>query len=227
MQAEYKNILEQLAPYHARLVAVSKTQPPGAILELYALGQRKFGENKVQELIPKQEQLPKDIEWHVIGHLQRNKVKYIAPFVAMIESVDSLELLQEINRQGMKCDRVIPCLLQFHIAQEISKFGLSPEDAERMLGSEVFHSLRHVRIAGVMGMASFTEDLSQVRAEFRSLKGIFERLKATFFAGEPGFCEISMGMSSDYPIALEEGATLVRLGTLLFGERRQNEQTAS
>jgi pyridoxal phosphate enzyme (YggS family) len=224
MQTRYKNILEQLAPYHAQLVAVSKTQPPDAVVELYALGQRKFGENKVQELIPKQEQLPKDIEWHVIGHLQRNKVKYIAPFVAMIESVDSLELLQEINRQGMKCDRVIPCLLQFHIAQESSKFGLSPEDAERMLRSEAFRSMQHVRIAGVMGMASFTEDLSQVRSEFRLLKGIFEHLKATFFAGEPGFCEISMGMSSDYPIALEEGATLVRIGTLLFGERRQKEQ---
>ena len=221
MQARYNDIQGQLAPYHAQLVAVSKTQPPGAILDLYALGQRKFGENKVQELVPKQEQLPKDIEWHAIGHLQRNKVKYIAPFVAMIESVDSLELLQEINRQAMKCGRVIPCLLQFHIAQESSKFGLSLSDAEQILGSEAFHEMQHIRIAGVMGMATFTEDLAQVRLEFRKLRAIFEHLKATFFPAEPGFCEISMGMSSDYPIALEEGATLVRIGTLLFGERRQ------
>jgi len=219
MQTRYKNILEQLSPHHAQLVAVSKTQPLSSILELYSFGQRKFGENKVQELLPKQAQLPKDIEWHVIGHLQRNKVKYIAPFVAMIESVDSLELLQEIDRQGMKCGRVVPCLLQFHIAQESSKFGLSLEDAMQMLNSEVFRSMQHVRIAGVMGMATFTEDLEQVRAEFRLLKEIFEHLKSTFFAGEPGFSEISMGMSSDYPIALEEGSTLVRIGTLLFGER--------
>lgn len=219
MLTRYKNILEQLSPHHAQLVAVSKTQPLSSILELYSFGQRKFGENKVQELLPKQAQLPKDIEWHVIGHLQRNKVKYIAPFVAMIESVDSLELLQEIDRQGMKCGRVIPCLLQFHIAQESSKFGLSLEDAMQMLNSEVFRSMQHVRIAGVMGMATFTEDLEQVRAEFRLLKEIFEHLKSIFFAGEPGFCEISMGMSSDYPIALEEGSTLIRIGTLLFGER--------
>ena len=219
MREIFIQILGQLAPYRAKLVAVSKTHPVAAILELYALGQRKFGENKVQELVPKYEQLPKDIEWHVIGHLQRNKVKYIAPFAAMIESVDSLELLIEISRQGAKNSRVIPCLLQFHIAQEPTKFGLSLEEAQQILRAETFRNLENVRIAGVMGMASFSVDLDQVRGEFHKLREIFEALKANFFAADPGFCEISMGMSADYPIALEEGATLVRIGSLLFGER--------
>lgn len=226
MQERFKHIIGQLSPYRAKLVAVSKTQPAGAILQLYDLGQRKFGENKVQELVPKYEQLPKDIEWHVIGHLQRNKVKYIAPFVAMIESVDSLELLQEINRQALKWNRVIPCLLQFHIASETTKFGLSLEEAEHLLRSPEYSAMHNIRIAGVMGMASFTDDPDQVRSEFRQLRKIFESLKANFFAADPGFCEISMGMSSDYPLALEEGATLIRVGTLLFGERPKAEDIA-
>lgn len=223
MQKRFMHITGQLSPYRAKLVAVSKTQPAGAILQLYDLGQRKFGENKVQELVPKYEQLPKDIEWHVIGHLQRNKVKYIAPFVAMIESVDSLELLQEINRQALKWNRVIPCLLQFHIASETTKFGLSLEEAEHLLRSPEYSAMPNIRIAGVMGMASFTDDHDQVRSEFRQLRKIFESLKTHFFAADPGFCEISMGMSSDYPLALEEGATLIRVGTLLFGERPKAE----
>jgi pyridoxal phosphate enzyme (YggS family) len=216
MQDIFDTILGQLSPYRARLVAVSKTKPDSAVMALYSRGQRKFGENKVQELAPKYERLPKDIEWHMIGHLQRNKVRYIAPFVAMIESVDSLELLLEINKQGLKCDRAIPCLLQFHIAREETKFGLSLEEATAILRSEDYRKCRNVQVAGVMGMASFTENEAQVRQEFSQLREIFQTLKAGFFPDDPAFCEISMGMSSDYPVALEEGATLVRIGTLLF-----------
>lgn len=219
MQDIFDTIQKQLAPYRAKLVAVSKTKPDNEVMGLYAKGQRRFGENKVQELGPKYERLPKDIEWHMIGHLQRNKVRYIAPFISMIESVDSLELLLEINKQGMKCDRVIPCLLQFHIAREETKFGLSLEEAEALLHSQDYKQCRNVRIAGVMGMASFTENETQVRREFGNLREIFHTLKSGFFSDDAAFCEVSMGMSSDYLIALEEGATLVRIGTLLFGDR--------
>jgi pyridoxal phosphate enzyme (YggS family) len=192
-------------------------------MALYAKGQRRFGENKVQELCPKYERLPKDIEWHMIGHLQRNKVKYIAPFVAMIESVDSLELLLEINKQALKANRVIPCLLQFHISGEATKFGLTPDEAKALLQAQAYRQCRNVRIAGVMGMASFTEDEALVRREFGNLREIFQTLKSGFFFGDPEFCEISMGMSSDYLVALEEGATLVRIGTLLFADRSAAE----
>ena len=215
----YEILLAEISPFHAKLAAVSKTRPPEDILALYHKGQRLFAENKVQELLPKAHALPKDIEWHFIGHLQKNKVRQIAPFIAAIESVDSLDLLVEIHKQAAKNERVIPCLLEFHIAQEESKFGLDLESAEDLLRSDVFASLTHVRIAGVMGMATFTEDREQVRREFQQLKAIFDRLKSAFFAQDPGFCEISMGMSSDYRIALEEGSTLVRIGTLLFGAR--------
>jgi hypothetical protein len=219
MQDIFDSILGQLAPYRAGLVAVSKTKTDAAVMALYAKGQRKFGENKVQELCPKYERLPKDIEWHMIGHLQRNKVKYIAPFVAMIESVDSLELLLEINKQALKANRVIPCLLQFHISGEATKFGLTPDEAKALLQTQDYQHCRNVRIAGVMGMASFTEDEALVRREFGNLREIFQTLKSGFFSGDPEFCEISMGMSSDYLVALEEGATLVRIGTLLFADR--------
>ena len=189
------------------------------ILELYQQGQRIFGENKPQEMTSKYELLPKDIEWHFIGHLQTNKVKYIAPFVAMIHSIDSLKVLQEVDKQAGKNDRVIDCLLQFKIAAEDTKFGLSLEDGKSLLQDSDFQALKSVRIVGVMGMATFTDDEEQVRKEFRLLKSIFEQLKTDFFAQEPWFKEISMGMSDDYPIALSEGSTLIRIGTLLFGNR--------
>jgi pyridoxal phosphate enzyme (YggS family) len=215
----YQQLLSTLAHTPARLVAVSKTKPEEQILELYAQGQRIFGENKPQELNAKQEALPKDIEWHFIGHLQTNKVKYIAAYIALIHSVDSLKLLQEIDKQAAKNNRVIDCLLQFKIAAEDTKFGLTLEDAQALLADPAFASLQGVRIVGVMGMATFTDDESQVCQEFRFLKQIFDQLKSTFFAAEPAFKEISMGMSDDYAIALEEGSTLIRIGTLLFGNR--------
>lgn len=214
-----QKLLADLQPYPAKLAAVSKTRPIEDIQALYAQGQRIFAENKVQELVPKYEALPKDIQWHFIGHLQSNKVKYIAPFVHMIESVDRLELLVEIEKQAAKYQRTIPCLLEFHIASEDSKYGLTLEHALDLLRTPTFAALRHVRIAGVMGMATFTSDEAQIRQEFHQLKHIFRTLKETFFQEDAGFCECSMGMSSDYQIALEEGSTIVRIGTLLFGSR--------
>jgi len=214
-----EKILQELQPTRTRLVAVSKTHPPERVLELYQKGQRVFGENRVQELVPKYEALPKDIEWHLIGHLQTNKVKYIAPFVTCIQSVDSLKLLQEIDKQAARPGRVIDCLLQFHIAEEETKFGLDLAEAETILQSPAFQPLKNTRITGVMGMATFTDDVVQVRREFRFLKSIFEKLKSRYFPEAAYFKEISMGMSGDYRIAVEEGSTLVRIGTLLFGER--------
>jgi len=214
-----KKILQQLAETHTKLIAVSKTHPPERVLELYNQGQRIFGENRVQELTAKQEALPKDIEWHLIGHLQTNKVKYIAPFVACIHSVDSWKLLEEIDKQAAKHGRVIDCLLQFHIAEEETKFGLDEAEAAELLQSPGFPLLAHVRITGVMGMATFTDDKAQVRREFRHLKQIFDDLKARYFQTHPAFREISMGMSGDYELAVEEGSTMVRVGTLLFGAR--------
>ena len=203
----------------ARLVAVSKNFPATDISEAYDAGQRIFGENRVQELISKQPLLPSDIEWHLIGHLQTNKVKYIASFVAMIHSIDSLKLLLEVNREAARHNRQIDCLLQFHIANEETKFGLSEEEGMSLIGSEEFNALQNVRICGVMGMATFTEDQDQVRKEFRHLRQIFEKLKSLYFSGKPEFSEISMGMSDDYQIALEEGSTLVRIGSAIFGSR--------
>lgn len=214
----YQKILQELEPYGARLIAVTKTKPEEAILDLYAQGQRDFGENRVQELLPKYKNLPKDIRWHLIGHLQRNKVKYIAPFVHLIHSVDSMELLQEIDKQARKHDRVIDCLLQFHIAQEETKFGLQLEEVLNW-PQEGLEKLDAVRLCGVMGMATFTDDETQVRAEFVHLRNIFDAIKGRFFAGTAYFREISMGMSDDYHLALQEGSTMVRIGTLLFGER--------
>ena len=206
-------------PEHVTLVAVSKTKPASAILEAYNAGQRHFGENKVQEMMDKYPQLPKDIHWHLIGHLQSNKVKYIAPFVSLIHSVDSMKLLQEINKQALKHNRVIDCLLQFHIATEETKFGLDMEEATALLDSEGFRNLHNVRIIGVMGMASFTEDEQQLRKEFGELKTIFDKLKYTWFAQENSFSVTSMGMSGDYRIAIEEGSTMVRVGSSIFGSR--------
>jgi pyridoxal phosphate enzyme (YggS family) len=212
-------ILSALNPSGCRLVAVSKTQSVEAIEAMYRQGQKIFGESRPQEMLEKRRSLPSDIEWHMIGHLQTNKVKYLAPFVSLIHSVDSLKLLEEIDRQALKHGRSQDCLLQFHIAQEDTKYGLSEQEAEALLSSESFSKLANVRICGVMGMATFTDDRQQVRNEFKSLRQIFERLKSQFFPHNDYFREISMGMSSDWQIAVEEGSTLVRIGTLLFSPK--------
>ena len=201
------------------LIAVSKTKPASDIQTLYNAGQRAFGENKVQELVEKYEILPKDIEWHLIGHLQSNKVKYIAPFVHLIHGVDSFKLLKEINKEGGKCKRIIPCLLQFHIAQEETKFGFSFEEAQEMLESNEFVELQNVAIYGVMGMASFTENENQIHEEFQTLHNYFQLIKSHYFKFNPEFKELSMGMSGDYKIAMEEGSTMVRVGSTIFGSR--------
>ncbi len=208
-------------PDTVKLVAVSKTKPVEDILEAYNAGQRIFGENKVQDLVAKQPLLPKDIQWHYIGHLQTNKVKFIAPFVHLIHAVDSLKLLKEINKQGLKNNRVIDCLLQFHIADEETKFGLSFEEAGEILCNEVFQSFTNVRIIGVMGMATYTLNENQVRGEFRQLRKYFDNLKSKYFNDADYFREISMGMSGDFRLAIGEGSTLIRVGTLIFGERNK------
>ena len=212
-------ILQTLSATGTTLVAVSKTHPPERIMELYRQGQRIFGENRVQEMLEKQAALPNDIEWHLIGHLQTNKVKYIAPFVRMIQSVDSLRLLLEIDKQAAKNERVIDCLLQFHIAEEETKFGLDESEARELLSDPAFTQMKHVRICGVMGMATFTDDRDAVRREFRHLHSIFNHVKRDFFPNAPFFKEISMGMSGDWQAAVEEGSTMVRIGSLIFGDR--------
>ncbi|MCF8366672.1 MAG: YggS family pyridoxal phosphate-dependent enzyme [Bacteroidales bacterium] len=206
-------------PEKVKLVAVSKTKPDSMVLEAYDVGQRIFGENKVQDLVSRQPDLPKDIQWHFIGHLQTNKVKFIAPFISMIEAVDRLKVLIEINRQALTFNRVIPCLLQFHIAEEETKFGLDIDEVKDLLESEEYGKMKNISIAGVMGMATFTDDEDQVRREFRRLRNIFRELKVTYFSEEPAFKELSMGMSGDYHIAIEEGSTMVRIGSDIFGER--------
>jgi len=206
-------------PSNVTLVAVSKTKPNEAVLEAYQAGQRIFGENKVQEMVAKQESLPDDIEWHLIGHLQSNKVKYIAPFVSLIHSVDSLNLLSVINKEGMKNNRVINCLLQFHIATEETKFGLTLDEAVELLVSPEFKSMKFVQIKGVMGMATFTDNQELVVLEFRNLRNSFDFIKVKYFEGDSTFSEISMGMSDDYMIAIGQGSTMVRIGSTIFGER--------
>jgi pyridoxal phosphate enzyme (YggS family) len=201
------------------LIAVSKTKPVSDLQEAYDAGQRAFGENKVQELVDKYEVLPKDIEWHLIGHLQTNKVKYIAPFVHLIHAVDSLKLLMEINKHAEKNERIIDVLLQFHIAQEETKFGLSLEEAQELIESEAFQSCQHIRVVGVMGMASFVDDEQQIHREFQTLKGIFDALRSSNFKDLSYFKEISMGMSGDFQIAIEEGSTMIRVGSSIFGGR--------
>ncbi|UYZ59578.1 YggS family pyridoxal phosphate-dependent enzyme [Hymenobacter latericus] len=210
---------QELTGTRCRLVAVSKTHPVELIQEAYDAGQRLFGENRVQELTAKQPALPADIEWHLIGHLQTNKVKYIAPFVHTIQSIDSLKLLLEVERQAARHQRQIRVLLQFHIADEETKFGLSWEEAEAMLRDAAVQQLQHVRIAGVMGIATNTDDESKLRQEFGTLRGYFERLKAELLANNQEFSEISMGMSGDYRLAIEEGSTLIRVGSAIFGHR--------
>jgi pyridoxal phosphate enzyme (YggS family) len=201
------------------LVAVSKTHPPELIMEAYQAGQRVFGENRVQELAAKQPLLPADIEWHLIGHLQTNKVKYIASFVGMIQSVDSWKLLEEISASALRHNRVIDCLLQIYIATEESKFGLDEAEAEEILKQLEANPLPGVRIRGVMGLATFTDDEERIRNEFRGLKSLFERLKDVYYNEYEAFDQLSFGMSSDYRIAVEEGSTMVRIGTRIFGTR--------
>jgi PLP dependent protein len=217
----WKKIKEELDEKNVTLVAVSKTKPAADILELYSLGQKDFGENYVQELVDKQQQLPADIKWHYIGHLQSNKVKYIAPFVQLIHSVDSFKLLLEINKQAAKNNRVIDVLLQMHIAQEETKFGLDLNELLELL--EYYEAqkddLKNIRICGLMGMASFTENENTIREEFRYMFNTFDNRKRTNFLFKDYFSIVSMGMSSDYKIAIEEGSTMVRIGSLLFGER--------
>jgi len=216
-----KNIFElkQNLPENVRLVAVSKTKPNKDILTAYEAGHKIFGENKVQDLIRKYEELPKDIEWHFIGHPQSNKMKYIAPFVSLIHGVDSLKLLKVINKEALKNNRTIKCLLQFHIAEESTKFGLSELEAIEILHSEEYKELKNVEIAGVMGMATYTDDKDQIRNEFRKLNSIFNRIKIRYFSESTSFIEISMGMSDDYLIAVAEGSTLIRVGSKIFGAR--------
>lgn len=218
IQANLKEVLDQL-PEGVRLVAVSKFHPNEAIEEAYKVGQRIFGESREQELSTKYETLPKDIEWHFIGHLQTNKVKYIAPYIAMIHAVDSYKLLTEIDKQAAKYNRVIPCLLEIHIAQEESKYGFTFDTCRQMLEEGGWKQLKHVCIAGVMGMGTNTDDEKEVEKEFRSLTDFFRSLKQDYFSQTDSFKEISMGMSHDYQIAIKCGTTLVRVGNKIFGER--------
>jgi pyridoxal phosphate enzyme (YggS family) len=218
IQENLKAILSTI-PSEVTLVAVTKTKPVTDLEEVYKAGQRIFGENKVQEMVDKYDQLPKDIEWHLIGHLQTNKVKYIAPFVSLIHSVDSLKLLNEINKEAKKNNRTIDCLLQFHIAEEETKFGLSIEEAKEILETNEFVEMQNISIVGIMGMASFTENNEIVRNEFRTLESYFQILKSHFFKFNDDFKEISMGMSGDYLLAIEEGSTMVRVGSSIFGSR--------
>jgi pyridoxal phosphate enzyme (YggS family) len=206
-------------PKEVTLVAVSKTKPISDLQDAYDAGQRVFGENKVQEMCAKWEQLPEEIKWHFIGHLQRNKVKYLAPFVNLIHGVESFRLLKEINKQAKKYNRVIDVLLQFFIANEETKFGLSFGESQSILVDENFKELQNVRVCGVMGMASFTNNQEQIREEFKTLKSIFDKLKFTFFDNETSFNVVSMGMSGDYKIAIEEGRTMIRVGSSIFGKR--------
>lgn len=222
MIKENLNIVKATVPSNVTLIAVSKTKPVSDLQEAYDAGQRIFGENKALEMRDKHQALPADIQWHFIGHLQTNKIKYIAPFVTLIHAIDSLSLLEAVNKEAAKNNRIIDCLLQFHIAQEETKFGLDMNEARAMLESESFKNLNNINICGVMGMATFTDNAAQVRNEFKNLKNIFETLKENYFKEKVSFKEISMGMSDDYPIAIEEGATMVRVGSKIFGARNYN-----
>jgi pyridoxal phosphate enzyme (YggS family) len=205
-------------PKNITLVAVSKTKPVSSLLQAYDAGQRVFGENKIQEMASKWEEMPKDIQWHMIGHVQTNKVKYMAPFVALIHTVDSLKLLREINKQAAKHDRVINCLLQIKIAEEEHKFGLDHQDALQLLAKDIQATLPHVSIVGLMGMASFTENKTQIETEFKKLS----TLHKNFIKQHPQLTVLSMGMSSDYTLALDHGSTMVRIGSSIFGARNYN-----
>lgn len=218
VKEELHKIWKEL-PEGVRLVAISKYHPADAIKEAYDAGQRIFGENHVQELVAKEAVLPKDIEWHFTGHLQTNKVKYIAPFVSLIHSVDSEHLLAEIDKQGAKAGRRIPCLLQLHIAEESTKFGFTPQDLDLFLSSGKYLKFQNTQIRGLMCMGTFTDDRSQTDREFSLAQDTFSSVKNHYFADDDSFCELSMGMSDDYHIALRHGSTLVRIGTQIFGQR--------
>ena len=217
--------IQSIIPSNVKLVSISKTHPVDVVMEAYNSGQRIFGENKVQEMVSKYELMPKDIEWHLVGHLQTNKVKYIAPFVSLIHSVDSLRLLSVINKEAEKNNRVIDCLLQMYIASEETKFGLSHEELEDILNASEYESLKNIRIVGLMGMASFSDDMQVVRGEFRNLSNTFKQVKENYFIDKPWFKVLSMGMSSDYNIAIEEGSTMVRVGSSIFGHRNYGALT--
>ncbi|MDR3694907.1 YggS family pyridoxal phosphate-dependent enzyme [Mucilaginibacter sp.] len=214
-----KSLKNETGPINVTLLAVSKTKSNEEVLEAYSAGQRLFGENQVQELVEKHEHLPKDIEWHLIGHLQTNKVKYIAPFISMIQSVDSLKLLQEIDKHATKNNRIIDCLLEVYIADEETKFGLGFDEAIELLRSEEFAALKHIRIRGLMGIATNTDNQKQIKDEFYELKTFFDGIKQSFFRKEPAFDTLSMGMSSDYKVAIEQGSNMIRLGSTIFGQR--------
>ena len=216
---ENLNSVKDQLPGGVTLVAVSKTKPDEMIMEAYQAGHRDFGENKVQDLAAKQERLPGEIRWHMIGHLQSNKVKYLATFVHMIHGVDSLKLLGVINREAEKYNRVIDCLLQLRIAQEETKFGLTSDDIHELVNSDLFRGMKNIRIRGLMGMATYTENMDQIRAEFQLLNLIFDEMKASVFTEEEHFDQRSFGMSGDYLLAVEEGSTMVRIGSLIFGQR--------
>lgn len=213
------NLKKETEARGVKLIAVSKTKPADVLMEAYNAGQRVFGENNVQEMVEKQQQLPNDIEWHLIGHLQSNKVKYIAPFINLIHSVDSMKLLQEIDKQAAKNKRIIDCLLQIYIADEETKFGLGFDEAIELLRSEEFSALKNVRIVGLMGIATNTDSEKQIKDEFYELHTFFDGIKTSFFRKEDSFKELSIGMSADYKIAMEEGSTMVRVGSLIFGQR--------
>ncbi len=218
IQQKLINVKNEI-PQNIRLVAVSKYHPAEAILEAYNAGQRIFGENKAQEMKAKHEVLPKDIQWHFIGHLQSNKIKYIISYVSMIEAVDTYKLLSEINQHAEKVDRIVPCLLEIHLAKEETKFGFDFQECRNFLEEEHWRELKNITIAGIMGMASNIDDENQILREFISLKKFFDELKKNFFSDNPDFKEISMGMSNDYKLAIQAGSTLVRIGTKIFGER--------
>lgn len=217
--ADRLNSIKETIPASVTLVAVSKTHPVETILQAYHAGQRHFGENKVQELTSKVSLMPNDVVWHMIGHLQSNKVKYIAPFINLIHGVDSFKLLQVINKEALKNNRIIDCLLQVHIAAETTKFGFLEDEIISMFKNEAYPQLKNIRICGLMGMATFTDNQEQVQQEFRGLKGLFDRIKAVYFNDNESFKILSMGMSDDYLIAIEEGSTLVRVGSAIFGAR--------
>ncbi len=211
--------LKKQLPEDVKLLAVSKYHPKEAIMEAYQAGQRLFGESRVQEMTEKWESLPKDIEWHFIGHIQTNKIKYMIPYVSLIHGVDSLYLLSEINKQAQKVNRVVRCLLQLHVAKEETKFGFTFDECREMLTGGAWKDLKNIQITGIMAMASNTDDEIVVRQEFQSVNSFFQEIKADYFATQNEFCEVSMGMSHDYPLAIEEGSTLIRVGTFIFGDR--------
>jgi pyridoxal phosphate enzyme (YggS family) len=211
--------LKHELPDGVELLAISKYQPADAIQEAYDAGQRMFGENHIQEMAAKAAILPSDIEWHFTGHVQTNKIKYMAPFVSLIHAVDSFRLLREIDKHAARNNRIIDCLLQIHIAQEDTKYGLTMDECRQLLANEPWRELQHVRIVGLMAMGSNTDDTAQVRREFHQIKLLFEELKSCYFSDIPSFCQISEGMTDDYPIAIAEGSTIIRIGSMIFGER--------